>query len=504
MTEPALDMLVLTDLHYAGGAACACVPQGSRNRALAPALLDKALHRLRSNGVEPDLLILLGDLLDDGNRPGAGPDLDVLAAAARETGLPWLAVPGNHDGNPQGFFAHVDTHPGLHVIKGCGFLLFADPEDAGHRASREALRIGFPESVAASHPGMPLIALQHNPLHPPIDAAYPYLLTNAAAVMDGYTRAGVILSLSGHYHPGQPASSAGGTAYCTVPAICEAPYRFCHVRLRGRRVQIAEHALYAETPGLIDAHCHTEFAYCGKDVRAETNVALARALGLEGLCLTEHAFQIYFEREAAWSFAWQSDPGLAERAFECAPGRMAAYRACVMPLRDRFAHAGLEVDALSDGRLLLAPADLRGWDVLLGAVHRVAGRNEEELPKREAETRFMQAVEHLTGGGIDVLAHPFRFFKRRAAAPSHLYEPVAERLAAQGVAAEVNTRNNRPDPAFLEICLSRGVKLALGSDSHALAEVGDLQTHLALLRETGVREADLPRILWRPSRAVSA
>ena len=94
---------------------------------------------------------------------------------------------------------------------------------------------------------LPLVALQHNPLHPHIEADYPFMLANADAVLSGYRDAGVLLSLSGHYHPGQAAhrlgGSAGGMSCYTAPAICEEPFRFAHVRLRGREVEVYEYVL---------------------------------------------------------------------------------------------------------------------------------------------------------------------------------------------------------------------------------------------------------------------
>jgi histidinol phosphatase-like PHP family hydrolase len=89
-------------------------------------------------------------------------------------------------------------------------------------------------------------------------------------------------------------------------------------------------------------------------------------------------------------------------------------------------------------------------------------------------------------GGIDVLAHPFRLFARgKMRVPTELYAPVAELLAEGGVAAEVNFHTHRPDPAFFEQCLERGVKLAMGSDAHAMWEVGHLHPHLDLLASRG-------------------
>ena len=84
-----------------------------------------------------------------------------------------------------------------------------------------------------------MIALQHYPIDPDIPDPYPYLLSNRAAIMDGYRDAGVLLSLSGHYHAGQPLHVVDGVRYVTAPALFAAPFRFLHVRLEGREARVA-------------------------------------------------------------------------------------------------------------------------------------------------------------------------------------------------------------------------------------------------------------------------
>ena len=106
--------------------------------------------------------------------------------------------------------------------------------------------VALPGRAAGERPGLPLVALQHNPLDPPIERDYPYLLANAGAVLAAYQSAGVILSLSGHYHPGQAHHRVGQVLCYTVPALCEDPFLFAHVRLRDREVAVWEGALGAQ------------------------------------------------------------------------------------------------------------------------------------------------------------------------------------------------------------------------------------------------------------------
>jgi histidinol phosphatase-like PHP family hydrolase len=258
---------------------------------------------------------------------------------------------------------------------------------------------------------------------------------------------------------------------------------------------------------LVDTHCHTEYAYCSAGVSARRNVEISRKAGLAGLCLVEHSFQLYFDEDEAWSWAWKTDDAMVQRAWASGRGRMPDYRAFVQGLRREykdFIHLGLELDLLADGSLLLDEADRDGWDLLIGSIHQIHDFDRERETQAQAEKLFLRETERLLAQPIDVLAHPFRFlyhakFKR----PPHLHKTVARWLAQSGVATEINFHWNEPDPRFIEMCLTEGVKLALATDSHKLEEVGDLSRHLRLLEQLGVRDQDLSDVFYRPSKSAS-
>jgi len=245
MTGPSLDVLVLSDLHYVREADHVC-PIEQRKCALGVTLVERAFGCLRERGVDVGLVVVLGDAVDNGEADGADRDLAAVAGAVRRPGILVLAVPGNHDGSTARFYRTFGCSPGHHEIGGYRFLLFADAIGPGHVTTRPQEGIDLPGKVARVQPGMPLVALQHNPLHPAIESDYPFLLTNAAEVLSVYQDAGAILSLSGHYHPGQAHCQVGQVSCYTVPALCEEPFCFAHVRLRGREVAVWEGALGAQ------------------------------------------------------------------------------------------------------------------------------------------------------------------------------------------------------------------------------------------------------------------
>ena len=500
MNPSPLDVLILADLHYTARARHACATS-SRQTPLALMFVQKALARLRDQGITPGLILLLGDLVDDGDAPGSAEDLTQLAGELLKTGIRILAVPGNHDGDPARVAQLFDSAPGLHLVSGYGFLLFADQRGGNEHYGRTAGALAEPAQAAAQHPGVPLIAVQHHPLHPTIRDPYPYMLDNNDEVLASYRNDQVLLSLSGHYHPGQPAHVHEGVTYNTAPALTEAPFAFQHLRLEGSRFELTTHTLRIEVPGLCDVHCHTEFAYCATSVSAGVNRVLAHQLGLATLCLTEHAFHLYFPREIAWTYDWQRDRGLAEAVWNGPPrrGRMAAYRHFAAAQRGPGVRIGLEVDLMAGGELLLHPDDATGWDLLVGAIHEI-DTVRKGTPQAEMERLFMRDLERLLAYPIQVLAHPFRIFARhQMAKPEHLFREVAERLARAGVAAEINFHTNQPEPAFLRACLAAGTRLALGSDAHQFEEVADFDRHLRLLREAGLGMGDLARHLYAPA-----
>jgi histidinol phosphatase-like PHP family hydrolase/predicted phosphodiesterase len=492
-----LDLLVVSDLHYVCRADHVCGIE-TRKSSLGPVLLRKAVQRMHHMKNKVDLVVLLGDMVDNGLADRAEDDLAEIAHCLRQLDIPFLCLPGNHDGDASRFASTFACDPGLHEICGYGFLVFHDQVGEGDVTTRPAEELALPQKVRALHPDMPLVALQHNPLHPNIESTYPYMPTNTAEILETYATADVTLSLSGHYHPGQAAHRVNKTTCYTVPALCEAPFRFAHVRLDGRQATVVEHALRLDEAGLMDVHCHTQYAHCADDVDARQNVDIAGAMGLETLCLTEHAYHLYLDREAAWNYEWQTDLDLVRRAL-CQRGRMPQYREYIAELRrNGSVRCGLEVDLCADGRLLLAQEDFEGWDVLLGAVHNIHDFQAGVTTQAEAEQLFLRDTQRLLENPVQVLAHPFRFFRRAGLEiPVHLFPTVAQMLAQAGVAAEVNFHTNDPDLRFVRECLNRNVRIAFGTDSHDLREVGELYPHLDLLKQAGVTTADFAEVLYR-------
>ena len=161
---------------------------------------------------------------------------------------------------------------------------------------------------------------------------------------------------------------------------------------------------------------------------------------------------------------------------------MDQFRAEVEPLRSPSVGMGLEVELDGDRKLTLLDRDRDGWDVFVGAVHVIMAGNIRTMDEDELLREFMRDTEDVVAQDVDILAHPFRIFRRAdRRVPTELYEPLAALLAANGVAAEINYHTNDPDAEFFAACVERGVKIALGSDGHGLWEIGEFGFHLHLL-----------------------
>ena len=482
LTEP-LTILAMTDLHYLRRAR-EDRPEPSR---VYPLALEWTVRAIREacRASAPDVVVLLGDLLEDGASPAAESDAAVLAAAVREAGLPIIVAPGNHDIEAVRLLRLFGDHAGAHGIKGYTLYSFADPYAADNTCTRPRESI---ERFAAEPSSGPVIAIQHSPIYPAVDSTeYPYMPANAAEIMESYRRKDVLLSLSGHFHEGQPPAQKDGTTYLTCASLVCPPFPFHLIRVQGREVRIERRQLQFEPRlELTDGHVHTHFGYCAVDVHPVPVRERIELLGLKGVACVEHAGQLYLPADDFWHRVHVENPAAIPQARKLGRDRMAAFRSAMAQFRSPTLAVGLEVECDRDGKLNLLEEDRAGWDVLLGALHWLPSNLPSNTPGKFA-TAFMTVTEQLVSQGIHVLAHPFRIFRHEhMPVPAELHRPLARLLKERGVAAEVNFHLNEPDPEFFRVCREEGTRIVMGSDGHQLREVGDLRPHLRLLRQIGV------------------
>jgi histidinol phosphatase-like PHP family hydrolase len=472
-----VSIAVLTDVHYGTSGAHA-----ARRSEIAGTLLQRAVHRL-NRLIRPDVTLVLGDLVDVGASPETPQRLTALRETLDKLDSPWIAIPGNHDGDVDSFYRVFDAPAERVDIAGVRFLPFIDPEEPGYNARRRSSDINRFRQARADYAG-PIVALQHVCLAPPDQSDTPYNYTNADDVIRVMAETGVTLSISGHHHTGAPPVRNETTTFVTAPALCESPFSYLIVTLEDGAVAVEVHQLaMPEQLGLADMHVHTQLAYCSANMDVEAAVGLARDFGLAGLGFSEHSGQLHFTAHDYWNGV-AAQVGMEGAREE--HDRMPAY----LDLRRRYGRDrvafGLEVDCDYRGKLLLRSEDRASVDHMLGSIHRTPSLYQPSLSLEMLEAEFMSMLDRLLANGIDILAHPFRIFSGAGyTPPEHLFRPVAALLYEHGVAAEINYHRNTPPPAFVRVCLDMGVKLAFGSDAHSLYEIGEFADHLKLLADLG-------------------
>ncbi|MHC4883672.1 MAG: metallophosphoesterase [Planctomycetota bacterium] len=467
---------VLTDLHFGDS------PLKARRSDIADILLQRAVYRL-NRLVRPDVVLVLGDLVEDGDRDGADEYYARIKAILDTLDCPMLILPGNHDGTGERFYQRFPRPKAIEEIAGVRFLSFADQQEPGFNASRSDADLAVFKEARSGFDG-PLVSLQHVCLLPPEKNNTPYTYLNADAVVEAMTEARVCLSVSGHHHAGAQTVVEHGCSFVTAPGLCERPFPFAVLTLGPDGVSEEQQKLVMPRElGLIDHHVHTHLAYCSEDMTVPRAVELAEEFGLAGLSFAEHSGHLYLDPQEYGSQAWL-DRGLGMARPEAS--RMAEYLTLKRQHESKTTRFGLELDCNAQGAPLLTEEDRAHFNTFVGAVHALPGLTRETPPTEEHCASFLAMLDGLLAQGIKLLAHPLRVFRRAGwVAPEDLFLPTAERLAKSGVAAEINFHTNEPPLPFIQACLEQGVKFAFGSDAHNLAEIGEFGPHLALLREAG-------------------
>ncbi|MBM4045555.1 MAG: PHP domain-containing protein [Planctomycetes bacterium] len=252
-----------------------------------------------------------------------------------------------------------------------------------------------------------------------------------------------------------------------------------------------------------DYHVHTKLSYCSEgELTVDALRQQARARGLKGFAITDHTAHLYFDGKAAWQYPYITDFTRFSDLLETRRPNFEGYLA--MLAQQKAANdgpailTGTETDVAANGQLVFDTRYRRQLDIFLGGIHWLPC-----LKNRQTGPVFIQQFLDFTlmllEHDIDILAHPTRVFRRlKLDVPRDVVDPIVRKARDKGIAIEINSHTQcDPDSHFVKRCLDEGVKLALGTDTHHIREIGDFTHHRALLASLGITESQLDGILFR-------
>lgn len=462
-----------------------------RRRAIADILLLRTVHRLK-RFIRPDIVLLLGDLVDSGSGTNAIEEHKRIKEIIDLLECPVLVIPGNHDGDIDAFYSVYPRPPETLDINDVRLVTFIDPEEPHYNAHRTEADIGRMTQAREGWDG-PIVSIQHVPLFSPGTSPSPYHYLNADELWSIFEENNYTLSISGHYHAGDDQIGRDAGKAVIVPALCESPFPFYEIIIDGEKVETKRHELMIpQELDLVDYHVHTPFAYCQENMNIARSIELARELGLAGLAFTEHSGQLYFDRNTFWGAEFMLEGIKTSHGWD---NRMPEY---LRQAQEQCPPAipGLEIDCDYSGNPVIFPEDFEKAQVRIGSIHWLEELRKPEQDMRQAGEELIRRLSNLLPQGIQILAHPFRVFNRtQSEVPGDVLPRMIELLRTNGVAAEVNFHTQETTPEFVKMCVESGVKLVFGSDSHNLYEVGELYPHLELIKRCGYSYSDLTDIL---------
>lgn len=253
-----LKLAHLTDLHlrhHLPGNACI----GKRRSIRGLNRFYEALKQIRRDQV--DVLVLTGDLVDvpmflvEGMPRGfsqphnprdwsslALKDYQEIRSALQESGIPWIALPGNHD--HWELFNKVFPAVSPLTVKGHRLVAFYDYEGFDNTPRRLGESQTLFREVLTDRDPAPQIHLQHYLLHSLSTQGYPMTYQEAEYLRSKIASSGKVrLCLSGHHHAGNTGIQENGVLYHTTPAFCEAPFAWRTFELDDQEIHYRDHHL---------------------------------------------------------------------------------------------------------------------------------------------------------------------------------------------------------------------------------------------------------------------
>lgn len=146
---------------------------------------------------------------------------------------------------------------------------------------------------------------------------------------------------------------------------------------------------------------------------------------------------------------------------------------------------GVEVDILADGTLGLPGRALEDLDIVIASVHSGFSQPQDIMTRR-----ILSAVEH---EHVDIIGHPTgRIIGKRQGYAVDMAR-VIERAKETGTSLECNASPYRLDldDAYIREAVEQGVRIALGTDAHAITELSSMHYGVMTCRRGWSSASDL-------------
>jgi len=255
-----------------------------------------------------------------------------------------------------------------------------------------------------------------------------------------------------------------------------------------------------------DYHVHTTLSYCHEgELTVDNLIMIAKAKGIKGFAVTDHAHHLYFDGKEAWQYEYITDYNLflkareaGDRRFEGYLDMLAGYKEKLSQKNDLKLMLGAEVDVAKNGKTVFNTDYRDRLDIMIGGIHWLPCLK-NGLDSKTLLTEFMDFTMMLLESDIDILAHPTRIFRaHKMEIPREVTRPIVMKAKEEGVAIEINSHNYPdPDVDFIRTCVDEGVKLSLGTDTHRIAEFGDFSIQKRILAEAGISEKMMDEVIFK-------
>ncbi len=228
---------VVTDVHYDWSTLGRLEPY----KAQGDLLLDMAIRDINST-VRPDLLLVLGDLVEQCRGKDYSSKLQGLRSIVERSEAPALVLSGNHDGPSEEFYAVFDKPPEFVDLKHIRIVPFVDgpkPGKSHWKSMHSTMRL----SQAREGFTGPIVMAQHVPALSPQDDEPRFVVENESEAIRAMQTYGVLLAIGGHTHYGTDLVTIDGVHGIGAPALFEEPFPYLEIVLQNHAVEVVRHEL---------------------------------------------------------------------------------------------------------------------------------------------------------------------------------------------------------------------------------------------------------------------